>query len=139
MGEDLVRGGETCGWPRAPFRRRNRACSPGNSRRKEEPMVADTPGGQWLAIISRPTLEGFSAACTPDAALNLSAAEGPVVGPAAVRHFFNITQTRRTAGRCGFGAGGAGLPGVPVPAWPPLTPRGGRARRTTSTTVVPST
>ena len=56
-------------------------------------MVADTPGGQWLAIISRPTLEGFSAACTPDVALSLSAAEEPVVGPAAVRHFFNTTRT----------------------------------------------
>ena len=56
-------------------------------------MVADTPGGQWLAIISRPTLESFSAACTPDVALSLSAAEEPVVGPAAVRHFFNITRT----------------------------------------------
>ena len=56
-------------------------------------MVADTPGGQWLAIISRPTLEGFSAACTPDVALNLSATEEPVVGPAAVRPFFNITRT----------------------------------------------
>jgi hypothetical protein len=55
-------------------------------------MVADTPGGQWLAIISRPTMEGFSAACTPDVALSLSAAEGPVVGPAAVRHFFNTTR-----------------------------------------------
>jgi len=51
------------------------------------------PGGQWLAIISRPPLEGFSAACTPDVALGLSAAEGPVVDPAAVRHFFNITRT----------------------------------------------
>jgi hypothetical protein len=56
-------------------------------------VVADTPGGQWLAIISRPTLESFSAACTPDVALSLSAAGGPVVGPAAVRHFFNITRT----------------------------------------------
>src|ERR1700735_4534939 len=56
-------------------------------------MVADTPGGQWLAIISRPTLEGFSAAFTPDVALSLSAAEEPVVGPAAVRHFFDITRT----------------------------------------------
>jgi hypothetical protein len=56
-------------------------------------MMAETPGGQWLAIISRPTLEGFSAACTPDVALNLSAAEEPVVGPAAVRHFFDITRT----------------------------------------------
>jgi hypothetical protein len=56
-------------------------------------MVADTPAGQWLAIISRPTLEGFSAACTPDVTLSLSAAEEPLVGPAAVRHFFNITRT----------------------------------------------
>jgi hypothetical protein len=56
-------------------------------------MVADTPGGQWLAIISRPTLGGFSEACTPDVALGLSAAGGPVVGPAAVRHLFNITRT----------------------------------------------
>ena len=56
-------------------------------------MVADTPGGQWLAIISRPTLAGFSAACTPDVALGLSAAEGPVAGPAAVRHLFNTTRT----------------------------------------------
>jgi hypothetical protein len=56
-------------------------------------MVADTPGGQWLAIISRPTLEGFSAACTPDVALGLSAAGGPVAGPAAVRHLFTITRT----------------------------------------------
>src|SRR5258708_14046123 len=56
-------------------------------------MVADIPGEKWLAIISRPTLEGFSAACTPDLALGLSAAEEPVVGPAAVRHFFNITRT----------------------------------------------
>jgi hypothetical protein len=55
--------------------------------------VADTPGGQWLAIISRPTLEGFSAACTPDVTLSLSVAEGPVVGPAAVRHLFNTTRT----------------------------------------------
>jgi hypothetical protein len=51
------------------------------------------PGGQWLMIISRPTLEGFSAACIPGVALGLSAAEGPVVGPAAVRHFFNVTRT----------------------------------------------
>jgi hypothetical protein len=56
-------------------------------------MVADTPGGQWLAIISRPTVEGFSAACTPDVALSLSAADEPVVGPAAVRHFFDTTRT----------------------------------------------
>jgi hypothetical protein len=55
-------------------------------------MVADTPGGQWRAIISRPTLEGFTAACTPDVALSLSAAGGPVVGPAAVRHLFNVTR-----------------------------------------------
>jgi hypothetical protein len=74
-------------------RPRVQAGVPGICRRKEEPMVADTPGRQWLAIISRPTLEGFSAACTPDVALNLSAAEEPVVGPAAVRHFFNITRT----------------------------------------------
>jgi hypothetical protein len=40
-------------------------------------MVADTLGSQWLAIISRPTLEGFSAACTPDVALSLSAAGDP--------------------------------------------------------------
>jgi hypothetical protein len=56
-------------------------------------MVADTPGGQWRAIISRPTLEGFSAACTPDVALGLPAAGGPVAGPAAVRHLFTITRT----------------------------------------------
>ena len=56
-------------------------------------MVAGAPGDQWLAIISRPTLEGFSAACTPNVTLSLSAAEDPVVGPAAVRHFFNITRT----------------------------------------------
>jgi hypothetical protein len=56
-------------------------------------MVVDTPGEEWLAIISRPTLEGFSAACTPDVALSLAAAEEPVVGPAAVRHFFNTTRT----------------------------------------------
>src|SRR5260370_8273395 len=47
----------------------------------------------WLAIISRPTMEGVSAACTRDLALGLSAAEEPVVGPAAVRHFFNIPRT----------------------------------------------
>ncbi|WP_328603398.1 alpha/beta hydrolase [Amycolatopsis sp. NBC_00345] len=51
------------------------------------------PGSQWLVILSRPTLESFSAACTPDVTLRLSAAEEPVVGPAAVRHFFTITQT----------------------------------------------
>jgi hypothetical protein len=51
------------------------------------------PGGQWLIIISRPTLESFSAAFTPDVALSLSTAEEPVVGPAAVRHFFTITRT----------------------------------------------
>ena len=56
-------------------------------------MVADAPGDQWLAIISRPTLEGFSAACTPDVTLSLSAAEEPVVGPRAVRHLFNTTRT----------------------------------------------
>ena len=56
-------------------------------------MVDDAPGSQWLAIISRPTLEGFSAACTPDVTLSLSAAEEPVMGPAAVRRFFNITST----------------------------------------------
>lgn len=55
--------------------------------------MADPPGGQWLAIISRPTLEGFSAACTPEVALSLSVAEEPVVGPAAVRLFFNTTRT----------------------------------------------
>lgn len=55
--------------------------------------MADTPGGQWLSIISRPTLEEFSTACTPDVALSLSAAEDPVVGPAAVRRFFNTTRT----------------------------------------------
>ena len=43
-------------------------------------MVADTRGGQWLAIISRPTMEGFSAASTPGVAVGLSAAEEPVVG-----------------------------------------------------------
>jgi hypothetical protein len=59
----------------------------------EEPMVADTPGGQWLAIISRPTLAGFSTACTPDVVLSLSAAEEPVVGPAPVWHFFTTTRT----------------------------------------------
>jgi len=56
-------------------------------------MAADTPGGQWLAIISRPTLDDFATACTPDVALRLSAAEDPVVGPAAVWHFFNTTRT----------------------------------------------
>jgi hypothetical protein len=40
-----------------------------------------------------PDLEGFSAACTPDVALSLSAAEEPAVGPAAVRHLFNTTRT----------------------------------------------
>jgi hypothetical protein len=55
-------------------------------------MMADSPGTQWLAIISRPS-QGFSAACTPDVALSLSAAEEPVVGPVAVRHFFNTTRT----------------------------------------------
>src|SRR5258708_23101103 len=56
-------------------------------------MVADIPGEKWLAIISRPTLEGFSAACTPGLAMSLSATEEPGVGPAAVRHFFNIPRT----------------------------------------------
>ena len=56
-------------------------------------MVADTPGSQWLAIISRPTVKGFSAACTPDVALSLSAADEPVVGPAAVWHLFDTTRT----------------------------------------------
>jgi hypothetical protein len=56
-------------------------------------MVSDTPGGRWLAIISRPTLEDFSTACTPDVALSLSAAEEPVVGPAAVWHYFNTART----------------------------------------------
>jgi hypothetical protein len=56
-------------------------------------MVAEAPGDQWLAIISRPTLEGFSAACTPDVALRLSVAEEPVVGPGVVRHFFTTTAT----------------------------------------------
>ena len=55
--------------------------------------MADTSGNQWLAIISRPTMEAFSAAFTRDVALSLSAAEEPVVGPAAVRRFFNTTQT----------------------------------------------
>jgi hypothetical protein len=56
-------------------------------------MMADTPGGTWLATISLPTLEGFAKAFTPDVALSLSTAEEPVVGPAAVRHFFEITRT----------------------------------------------
>jgi hypothetical protein len=56
-------------------------------------MVSDTPGSQWLAIISRPTMEGFAEAFTVDVALSLSTAEEPVVGPVAVQHFFNITRT----------------------------------------------
>jgi len=66
---------------------------PSNVNLREEPMMASTPGGQWLAIISRPTLDGFATACTRDVALSLSAAEEPVVGPAAVWHFFNTTRT----------------------------------------------
>ncbi len=57
-------------------------------------MVADTLAGASASQSSpaRPR-EGFSAACTPDVTLSLSAADEPLVGPAAVRHFFNITRT----------------------------------------------
>lgn len=55
--------------------------------------MADSPGSTWLAIISAPTLEGFAAAFTSDVTLSLSTAEEPVVGPAAVRRFFDTTRT----------------------------------------------
>jgi hypothetical protein len=60
---------------------------------RKNSMMVDAPGCKWVAIISRPTLDAFSEAFTSDVALRLSTADEPVVGPAAVRHFFNTART----------------------------------------------
>ncbi len=49
-------------------------------------------GQDWLGIIKRPTKEAFAAAFTEDVALVTSVANVPIVGPVAVRHFFDATR-----------------------------------------------
>ncbi len=50
------------------------------------------PGQDWLEIIRRPTLAAFAAAFTGDVALVTSVASIPMVGPIAIRHFFDATR-----------------------------------------------
>lgn len=54
--------------------------------------TASPPGQAWFDIIRRPTPEAFAAAFTPDVALVASVLSRPIVGPDAVRHFFDATR-----------------------------------------------
>ncbi len=53
---------------------------------------ATAAGQDWLEIIRRPTPEAFASAFTEDVALVTSVASAPIVGPVAVRHFFDATR-----------------------------------------------
>ncbi len=50
------------------------------------------PGQDWLELIRRPTQEAFASAFTNDVSLVTSVASAPIVGPVAVRHFFDATR-----------------------------------------------
>ncbi|MFJ3762658.1 nuclear transport factor 2 family protein [Streptomyces sp. NPDC090080] len=56
-------------------------------------MSEKQPGAAWMEIIQRASLEEFAASFTHDARLDLSVADEPLVGPAAIREFFNTTRT----------------------------------------------
>jgi hypothetical protein len=51
------------------------------------------PGHTWFEIIKRPTLAAFASAFAEHAELHASVASGPVIGAAAIRHFFCATRT----------------------------------------------
>jgi hypothetical protein len=50
------------------------------------------PGDNWLEIIRRSSQAAFAAAFTEDVALVTSVANGAIVGPVGVRHFFDATR-----------------------------------------------
>ncbi len=50
------------------------------------------PGQAWFDVIRLPTPEAFAAAFTPDVALIASVTSRPIIGAAAVRHFFDATR-----------------------------------------------
>src|SRR5271167_5011766 len=49
-------------------------------------------GHAWLEIITRPSQEAFASAFTNNAVLDTSVASGPIVGPIAIRAFFDATR-----------------------------------------------
>jgi 4-carboxymuconolactone decarboxylase len=49
-------------------------------------------GHAWLQIITRPSQEAFASAFSRTAALDTSVASGPIVGPIAIRAFFDATR-----------------------------------------------
>jgi hypothetical protein len=52
-----------------------------------------SPTGQtWLEIIKRPTQEAFASAFTNNVVLDTSVASSSIVGPVAVRAFFDATR-----------------------------------------------
>jgi hypothetical protein len=53
----------------------------------------DRPGQDWLDVVARPTFEGFASAFTEGVTLVTSIASAPLVGPVALRHFFEATRT----------------------------------------------
>jgi hypothetical protein len=52
----------------------------------------DRPGQDWLDIVTQPTLEGFASAFTEGVTLVTSVASASLVGPIALRHFFEATR-----------------------------------------------
>jgi hypothetical protein len=50
------------------------------------------PGQRWVEIIKRPSRDAFAAAFAGDAALELSVAPGPIIGPNDIRAFFDVTR-----------------------------------------------
>ena len=51
-----------------------------------------TPGQNWLAIVSRPTLAEFASAFSEMAVLEASVLAGPIVGASDIRAFFRATR-----------------------------------------------
>jgi 4-carboxymuconolactone decarboxylase len=49
-------------------------------------------GHAWLEIITRPSQETFASAFTNNVVLDTSVAHGPIVGPIAIRAFFDATR-----------------------------------------------
>jgi len=51
-----------------------------------------SPGRDWIAIITRPTLDAFAAAFTDTVVLETSVGTGGLVGAASIRQFFDATR-----------------------------------------------
>ncbi len=50
------------------------------------------PGGEWLAILSRPAFEDFASAFATAPTLEASVLAGPIVGVPGIRAFFQATS-----------------------------------------------